>query len=77
MSERIPPSRRQAELLEAIRRRQTATGYSPTIREICSELGVTNNDVMQKLVYLRAKGWVEWQPNLARTIKLLGEAEHG
>ena len=77
MSTRIQPSPRQAELLEAIRRRQTATGYSPSIRELCSELGVTNNDVMQKLVYLRRKGWVEWQPHLARTITLLGEAEHG
>lgn len=66
-------SARQADLLEAIRRLRMERGYSPTIRELCAEVGVTENAVAQQLNMLRRKRWVDWQPGLARTLNIVGD----
>lgn len=68
---RVRLSKRQVEMLAAIRRLTAERGYAPTIRELASEVGVTTtNSVAQTLQMLRRKGWVTWEPMHSRTLRV-------
>lgn len=67
-------SKEQMEVVYAIRRcRNRHPGYGPSVRELTVELGRSSNDVYQKLVRLRRDGLVEWDDNVARSIRVVGE----
>ncbi|HUS38945.1 MAG TPA: hypothetical protein VMX74_05820 [Pirellulales bacterium] len=62
---------RQAEILDAIRRWFSRKRYAPTLRELCSFVGgLTINAMAGHLDRLREKGYVTWEPGLARTLRL-------
>jgi repressor LexA len=64
----------QGKLLATIRKLTELRGYSPTIDELCRESGwASNNAASQHLKALRKKGWVDWDDNLARTLRIIKE----
>jgi repressor LexA len=70
------PSRRQADVVDAIRAFITKHGYSPTVREIADGIGVSSlNTVAGHLMALRRKGFVTWSEGAARTIRIVSRAE--
>jgi SOS-response transcriptional repressor LexA len=72
-SGRVQPTMRQRELLAAIDRLTRKRGFAPTIRELEAELKAKSpNAIAQKLHFLRRKGWVQWEPRLARTLRITG-----
>lgn len=67
-------SREQMAVVYAVRRlRNRHPGYGPSIKELSVELGVSLNDVYQKLVRLRRDGRVTWDDGIARSINVVGE----
>lgn len=50
-------------------------GYSPTVREIQAEVGVPIGAVHSRLKRLQRKGLIDWQPGMARTIRITGGAD--
>lgn len=58
------------ELLSSIDEFCTTYGYSPTVRELQERLGVRSmGTIHRRLVALRNKGLVAWEPNRYRTIR--------
>jgi repressor LexA len=49
----------------------SARPYPPTVRELCSELGVSSTNGMgEHLKALSRKGLVTWEPKRSRTLSL-------
>ena len=46
-------------------------GYSPTVREIADLHGVTSKCVFDNLWALKEKGYITWEPNKPRTLRIL------
>lgn len=62
---------RQRDVLRAIDHLQKRDGFSPSIRELADELGLTAlRGVAQHLEYLKKKGAVRWLPHKARTLAI-------
>ena len=73
---RVAPTKSQLRLLRLIDAFQATHGYAPTVRELEAKTKAKSpNAIAQKLKYLRRKGWVEWEPNRARTLRLTGPLE--
>ncbi len=70
---RLPPHLRpmtpgQKRVLEAIRK-LSVKGYPPTLRELCSELGVASvNGIAEHLNALKSRGKVKWSRYSSRTL---------
>lgn len=66
---------RQKECLDFIIEHQEKRGYSPSIRQICKEMGdIGTNAVHNHLLALEAKGYIEREAGLARAIRILSRA---
>jgi len=73
---RVAPTKSQLRLLRAIETFQASHGYAPTVRELEAKTKARSpNSIAQKLNYLRRKGWVAWEPNRARTLRITGPLE--
>lgn len=67
-------SAEQMDVVYAIRRcRNRHPHYGPSVRELSVELSRNATDVYQKLSRLRRDGLVEWDENVARSIRVVGE----
>ena len=70
---RVKPTAKQTYLLATIDRLTKQHGYAPTVRELEAALSAKSpNSIAQKLRLLKRKGWVEWQPHKARTLRVTG-----
>lgn len=68
-------TRQQAQALDAIKR-LTVGEVSPSYAEIRAELGLASNaGVVRLLEALRERGFIEFQYQRARSIRILGELE--
>jgi len=75
---RVPLTDRQREILAWLSRYIADRGYSPTVRELCLAFNFASTEgAMCHLRPLRRKGWVEWQDNQARTLRVLEEVANG
>ena len=73
---RVAPTKSQLRLLRLIENFKAAHGYAPTVRELEAKTKAKSpNAIVQKLKYLRRKGWVDWEPNRARTLRITGPSE--
>lgn len=71
---RLSESRRY--LLFVIGRFIAQHGYSPTLRELCIETGVTStNGVHEHLRWLKKNDFITWEPTRSRTIRVLKTAD--
>ena len=76
-------TRRQQEVLETIIRMMQENEYPPTLKELADALGASSrNTAVKHLTVLDRKGYIRWEKNIARGIKILesmglldGEAE--
>jgi repressor LexA len=67
---------RQAEVLAWLIAFAAERGYTPTIREQCRAFGLTNPEAAACIRReLRKKGYIDWQPGLSRTIRILRTPE--
>lgn len=65
------PTPRQLEVLRVIRIEREELGHAPTLRELAVLLGCSStNAVADHLRRLRARGWLDWHPGRARTLRL-------
>lgn len=63
-------------ILDAIRWCIGDNGYSPTIRELCREVGVASPSSMKyRLDRLRDEGLITYDPRKSRTIRLTEKGE--
>lgn len=76
-----PPSRhiapsiceRERALLTAIRRYASDWSYGPSVRDLCTETGITSSGIVANwLRSLRRKGYVTWSEGKNRTLRLTG-----
>ena len=66
----------QLETLVAVAAFCAKHGYSPTVRELVADLGLTSTGTMQaRLETLQALGLITWAPHMARTIRITGGAD--
>jgi DNA-binding transcriptional regulator YhcF (GntR family) len=65
---------RQRQVVEAIARHVGARGYSPTMRELAAEVGISLARVAQLLPPLVEAGVVTCRPHLCRTLAVNREA---
>lgn len=68
-------TRRQANVLEFIRSYTRRHGYSPTLEEIGSRLGVNRVTIFEHVRALEAKGWLRTRKHCSRSIALVEEEE--
>lgn len=61
---------RQAQTLEYVRSYAEEHGYSPSLREVAKELGITPNGAQEKLKALEAKGAIARTPGVARSLRI-------
>jgi repressor LexA len=65
-------TRRQRAILDCIRESQMRRGYPPSIREIGRAVGLaTPSAVSYQLRALHKRGYLDWIPGLARTLRLV------
>jgi repressor LexA len=70
------PTERQAEVLWTIDRMTEETGYPPTVRELCDELGIdSTNGIADHIQRLVAKGLLKRVPQIARGLILTQAAK--
>lgn len=68
-----PLTPRQAEIYDFIRRSQGETGLPTTIRDIGKGCGIGSpNGVVCHLKAMRDKGYVTWERNISRSIRIVG-----
>lgn len=65
-----PLTQRQEEVLEFITHFIEHHRYAPTYRELGDHFQVTLNGIRGHLMALQRKGYVEWQPHCARTLRV-------
>lgn len=71
--ERPPLTERQRAIYEHIIEHQRTRGYGITIRELCNAFQIRSvNGVKSHLELIRRKGYLTWEPNMARTIRPVG-----
>lgn len=66
-----PITARQKVVLNVIAKFISKEGYSPTVRDVASSLGVTVKAAYDHLVALRKKGYIEWSEEKSRTMKII------
>lgn len=68
----------QLNLYIAIKKYIEEYGYSPTIRELCKLNGVNSPATIHYgLKQLKKKGYIDYQYNRNRTIRIIKEIEYG
>lgn len=71
MTQPVFTTDRQTDVLAAIDSLSMACGYPPSIRELCTELGVSsNNAIFEQLAALEGLGLIARKPKLARSVLL-------
>ena len=60
----------RARIMSFIRLYSDKSGYSPTVREIGDNVGLAPSNVKHHLDYLRARGFIDFVENRARTIRI-------
>jgi repressor LexA len=65
---------KQLRILQIIRDRRIANGYSPTMQELADELGVSKVTVFEHVETLIKKGALRREPNRARSLSLAENA---
>lgn len=71
-------TRRQQEVLDLIEELTAEWGFAPTIRELMGPLKiVTSNGVHVHLLALEKKGFLTWDCNHARTLRVLRPKRRG
>ncbi len=67
-----PLTRRQSQVLQYIRTKIASQGYPPSVREICSGLGLRSSSTAHAhLSQLEAKGYIRRDPSKPRAIEVL------
>lgn len=62
----------EMDLLEFVQQFTKSSGFPPSTREIAEALGFKSvESIHRMLTHLRAIGRVTWEPNKARTLKVL------
>ncbi len=70
-------TKKQRKVLEVIRVNIQETGYPPTVRELCEELGVNSSATAFKyLKILEQKGYIKREKEKTRAIKLTPQVKH-
>ena len=64
-------TKRQSDVLGVIRRRLAQSEVGPNYEEIAAELGIVKSGVARLMVGLKERGYVDWIPRKARSIRLL------
>jgi repressor LexA len=59
----------QKEVFQAIKDYIAEKGYSPSIRDIASKLGLHHSTIEQHFRILRNKGFITWDSHIARSIR--------
>ncbi len=72
-----PPTDRQLEVLEFMRRYQRENHMPPTLREIAAEFRFTLTAAREHCVFLAKKELVQHRPNIARGFLALQPSETG
>ena len=62
---------KQLEVLELIKKHRDAFGYSPTMKELSIELGVSKVTVFERVEALIRKGALHREPNRARSLSIV------
>lgn len=71
MNDQLPPlSPRQQDVLDAIKEFISKHGHMPSNLELADIMGIRTYAVLCHLRAMRKKGYLQWQPNLARTLVL-------
>ena len=71
-------TKKEQDILDYIRDTISAEGYSPSVRDIRSALGIkSTSTVHQYLHRLEEKGYIIKEQGKSRTIRIEGEVEHG
>lgn len=69
---------KQMELYAAIKEHIAIYKYSPTVRELCKALGgKSTGTVLPALRLLRKKGYIDYEDNKSRTIRIVKEVKYG
>ncbi len=67
-----PATPDQAKTLRAILELTGELGYRPSVEQLRVRLGLrSRSTVHQSLSYLRIKGYIDWNPHQARTLRVL------
>lgn len=70
-------SENQVRILEFLKERLSVTNVPPSIREICSAVGLkSTSSVQNNLDVLEEKGYIQRDPMLKRSIRIMGQAEN-
>lgn len=65
-------TRKQEELYKAIKEFINEKGYAPTVRELCEITDIKSPaTTFGKLIILKRKGYITYEKNKSRTIKVL------
>lgn len=64
-------TKRQAELLNILRRRLAESEVSPNYDELAAELGTVRSNVYSLMCALKERGYVDWMPRKARSLRLV------
>lgn len=64
-----PPTPRQRDLANAVKRLVEARGYAPSLAEIAEELEVCQNRARELVVGAAERGLVSYSPRVHRSIK--------
>lgn len=73
MTLKITPA--QEKILEIVARFIAAKGYPPSRRQIASDLGCAVANVQGQLESLRAKGYVDWDDGVARSLRVIPDEQ--
>ncbi|MEY8189525.1 transcriptional regulator [Peribacillus simplex] len=72
----LEPTKRQKEVLEAIKVYKTENGYPPSFRELGRAVGLKPSSTISSMLdSLRKKGYVTWQEGRPRTLQILKTSE--
>ena len=67
----------QAKILEFLKERLSVTSIPPSVREICSAVGLkSTSSVQNNLNVLEELGYIQRDPMLKRSIRIMGQAEN-
>lgn len=67
-------NRKQTAIITAISDHIERAGYPPSVREICSAVGLRSPSTVHGYLHrLRDKGLIEWEPLSPRTIRIKRE----
>lgn len=70
-------SENQVRILDFLKERLSVTNVPPSVREICSAVGLkSTSSVQNNLDALEEKGYIQRDPMLKRSIRIMGQAEN-